>query len=208
MLYQKKDGRDLPVAFFSRTFTATERRWSVFEKETYALTAAILQWESLLLGHHFIAEVDHRNCLWLEKSENPKVQRWRSRLSEFSFDIRHVPGRENVVADALSRCHPLIVPYPQSVSAFQEMVLPPALDPDFLKLVKAFHEQLAHTGVKSLMEKLQAAGHNHALLQQHVQFVCEHCGMCQKNSAYRAADQVANQRVTRITKWVKNGVWM
>ena len=50
MLYQKKDGRDLPVAFFSRTFTATERRWSVFEKETYALTAAILQWESLLLS--------------------------------------------------------------------------------------------------------------------------------------------------------------
>jgi transposase InsO family protein len=200
MLYQKKDGRDLPVAFFSRTFTATERRWSVFEKETYALTAAILQWESLLLGHHFVAEVDHRNCLWLEKSENPKVQRWRSRLSEFSFDIRHVPGRENVVADALSRCHPLIVPYPQSVSAFQEMVLPPALDPDFLKLVKAFHEQLAHTGVKSLMEKLQAAGHNHALLQQHVQFVCENCGMCQKNSAYRAADQVANQRVIRITE--------
>jgi hypothetical protein len=80
------------------------------------------------------------------------------------------------------------------------MVLPTALDPDFLKLVKAFHEQLAHTGVKSLMEKLQAAGHNHALLQQHVQFVCEHCGMCQKNSAYRAADQVANQRVIRITE--------
>jgi hypothetical protein len=33
-------------------------------------------------------------------------------------------------------------------------------------------------------------------------FVCEHCGMCQKNSAYRVADQVpvANQRVIRITE--------
>ena len=89
-----------------------------------------------------------------------------------------MPGRENVVANALCRCHPLIlVPYPQSVSAFQEMTLP--RDHEFLKLVKAFHELLAHTGVKSLIEKLQAAGHNHACLQDTIMLACSSmCNSC------------------------------
>lgn len=49
---------------------------------------------------------------WLHnlKEPNTKLQRWRIRLNEFDFDIKHIPGRENHVVDALSRirldeCH-------------------------------------------------------------------------------------------------------
>ncbi len=55
-------------------------------------------------------KVDHKNMLWMYKSDTPKVVRWRLRLVPFDFDINHIPGNTNFVADALSRLHPLTVP--------------------------------------------------------------------------------------------------
>ena len=65
MLFQVIEGREVPVAFWSRAFTATERRWSTYEQETFALVASVLHWESILLGHKFSVEVDHKNMLWM-----------------------------------------------------------------------------------------------------------------------------------------------
>lgn len=39
-------------------------------------------------------------------SANPKIIRWKLDLSEFDFETIYKPGRENVVADALSRLKP------------------------------------------------------------------------------------------------------
>ncbi len=53
MLYQVVDGQDRPVSFMSHTFSASERRWSTFEQEAFAVVKAITHWpgDSLLLGH-------------------------------------------------------------------------------------------------------------------------------------------------------------
>lgn len=110
MLFQVIEGREVPVAFWSKAFTATERRWSTYEQKTFALVASVVHWESLLLGHQFSVEIDHKNMLWMYKSDTPKVVRWRLRLAPFDFDINHIPGNTNLVADALSRLHPLTVP--------------------------------------------------------------------------------------------------
>ncbi len=79
MLFQVADGREVPVAFWSKAFTAKERRsrWSTYEQETFALVASVLHWESLLLGHKFSVEIDHKNMLWpgMYKSYTPKVVR-------------------------------------------------------------------------------------------------------------------------------------
>jgi hypothetical protein len=59
----------------------------------------------MILGHHFVVESDHRNLQWLEKATAPKLVRWRLRLQEFDFDLRHLPSKYMVVADALNRLH-------------------------------------------------------------------------------------------------------
>jgi len=75
----------------------------VIEKETFSAYYCILKSERYLLGHHFILQTDHRNMLYLEKSQAPKLIRWRLRLQEYLFTIEHIPGKDNVIADALSR---------------------------------------------------------------------------------------------------------
>jgi hypothetical protein len=86
----------------SHSFSASERRWSTFEQEAFAVVKAITHWDSLLLGHPFVVETDHKNLCFLYKSDNPKVVRWRTRLSEYSFEVHHIAGIDNPVADALS----------------------------------------------------------------------------------------------------------
>ena len=34
---------------------------------------------------------------------SPKIKRWKLALQEFNFDIEHVPGKDNIIADAFSR---------------------------------------------------------------------------------------------------------
>jgi hypothetical protein len=102
MLYQKMNGRDRPVAYMSHTFSGAERRWSTYEQECYGIVRSIIHFDSLLLGHPFIVETDHRNPVLMSASENANVVRWRTRLQEYSFDVRHIAGVTNDVADALS----------------------------------------------------------------------------------------------------------
>ena len=51
----------------------------------------------------FIIQTDHNNLRWIEASLVPKIIRWTVYLQPFDFMIKHIAGKRNVVADALSR---------------------------------------------------------------------------------------------------------
>ena len=59
---------------------------------------------SFLLGKHFTVYSDHQPLKYLLQANNvsPKVLRWRTMVGEFDFDVKYIPGGENVVADSLS----------------------------------------------------------------------------------------------------------
>ena len=46
---------------------------------------------------------DHKNLVYISNSTVPKLVRWRVLLSEFRFQIAHIPGSQNVVANVLTR---------------------------------------------------------------------------------------------------------
>ena len=104
-LIQKIDGVERPIIFLSEKYTDAASRWSTIEQEAYAIFWSIMKLESYLLGHHFIVETDHRNLIYMADATAPKVVRWRLRLQEFDFQIHHIPGTRNVIADTLSRCY-------------------------------------------------------------------------------------------------------
>lgn len=56
-------------------------------------------------GRKFTLYTDHQPLTYALnlKTPNSKLVKWRLQLSEYDFEIRHRPGRQNVVADALSR---------------------------------------------------------------------------------------------------------
>ena len=98
-----------PVAFFSRTLTASERRHSSVEKEAYAIVEAIRKWRHFLVNTHFRLITDQKSVSFIYdnrqkgKIKNDKIQRWKIELSSYSYEVIYRPGSENHAADALSR---------------------------------------------------------------------------------------------------------
>jgi cleavage and polyadenylation specificity factor subunit 1 len=103
-LHQKEGGKLRPLCFYSRKFTPTEQQRSAFDRELMAIYFSLKQFE-WLLGMSFELRTDHKpltNCLDM-KNPTPQQRRWLSYISEFNATIEHIAGKDNIVADALSR---------------------------------------------------------------------------------------------------------
>ncbi|GFY55530.1 transposon Tf2-6 polyprotein [Trichonephila inaurata madagascariensis] len=102
-----------PIAFFSRKLSATETKYSTYDRELLAIYLAIKHFRHQLEGHSFIIFTDHRPLTFaLNKISDfcsPRHLRHLDFISQFSTDIRHVSGSDNSVADALSRINALNV---------------------------------------------------------------------------------------------------
>jgi phospholipid-translocating ATPase len=92
-----------PIGLASHKFSDVATRWTTIEQEAYGCYFGILSFESKLRGKNFLLETDHRNLIWMEKSVVPKIVRWVLYMKSFNFQVRHVPGKLNNVADHLSR---------------------------------------------------------------------------------------------------------
>jgi hypothetical protein len=106
ILYQLDDDNQKRICkILSGKFDATQCNWPTIEQEAYAIFKAITKWRNFLLGSEFIVYTDHRNLTYILKHESKKILRWRLALQEFSFLIYHIPGKDNVEADILSRLY-------------------------------------------------------------------------------------------------------
>ena len=94
-----------PVAFYSRTLNSAERNYSTIEKELLSIVASTKFFRPYLFGQKFKIETDHNPLVWLNslKTPNSRLIRWKIKLDEFDYTISYKKGKENVVADALSR---------------------------------------------------------------------------------------------------------
>jgi len=105
VLEQISDGDRHPVMFLSKKFNKSEDKYAVIEKECFAIVWAVKMLRVYLEGKHFVIETDHAPLQWLNKVKlnNQRLLRWSLVLQEFRFDICHIAGKVNQVADALSR---------------------------------------------------------------------------------------------------------
>lgn len=105
VLSQGNIGRDKPIAYASRTLTKTEEKYSTIEKELLAIDWACKYFRPYLYGRKFTLFTDHKPLTYALnlKTPNDRLIRWKLRLEEFDYDIQYRPGKQNVVADGLSR---------------------------------------------------------------------------------------------------------
>jgi hypothetical protein len=106
------EGVEKPFAIHhhSRRFSSREARWSVSERELYAIRYGLFKSKQWIQGHPDVTVwSDHLNLvtgLWTHCS--PKIERWRLFIESFQpFRLRHIRGNSELqtVADSLSRLH-------------------------------------------------------------------------------------------------------
>ena len=133
----------VPISFCSRKFSDQARRWSTWDQEAFSIFYSVTQaFRPFLWGRKFVVENDHRNLQWLEASAVPKIVRWRLQLQEYDFLIKHIPGKEQVVADYFSRLHMLGIESLSHISPLEDACRPSCYDWDtsFSSLMHEFDE--------------------------------------------------------------------
>jgi hypothetical protein len=94
-----------PIAYMSQTLSDKAQQKSVYERELMAIVIAIQKWRPYLLRKHFQVHTNQKSLKFIteQRTMGEDRQRWISKLLGFDFEIEYKPGKENSVADALSR---------------------------------------------------------------------------------------------------------
>ncbi len=105
-LYQRHDGVLRPVAFASRSLSATERNYPAHKLEFLALKWAITEkFSDYLYGCKFTVLTDNNPLTYIMTTARLDAtgQRWVAALSSYDFKIQYIAGKKNIDADGLSR---------------------------------------------------------------------------------------------------------
>lgn len=105
---EQPNGKIKPVLMYSHKFQDSEKRWTVAEKELFAIIFGLKRYPHYLHGK-FPVQVysDHRNLsrFMTATKLTGRLGRWYDDITRLGIDfqIQYRPGEDNVVADALSR---------------------------------------------------------------------------------------------------------
>ncbi|GBN01125.1 Transposon Ty3-G Gag-Pol polyprotein, partial [Araneus ventricosus] len=106
-LSQLSQGKWEPIAFFSMKLNKSQQKWSTYDRELFSIYSAIRKFRHMLEGRHFSIYTDQKPLIYAFKQNpnkcSPRQLRHLDLISQYSTDIRHVQGSQNIVADALSR---------------------------------------------------------------------------------------------------------
>lgn len=94
-----------PLTFFSQALKGRFLRLSTYEKEFLALVSTVQKWHHYLLGQPFVIKTDHQSLKFLldQRVGTVMQQKWIAKLMGYNFVVEYKKGKENLVADALSR---------------------------------------------------------------------------------------------------------
>ena len=104
------NGIEQPVAYASRSLREAEKNYAQIEREALSIVFGVKRFHQYLYGRKFVLVTDHQPLckIFGEKEGVPtlaaaRMQRWALLLGAYQFSIQHIPGKQNVCADCLSR---------------------------------------------------------------------------------------------------------
>ena len=143
-----------PIAYFSTSFTRSQRNWAPITKEDFALVLAVRHWHIYLIGAEFVLRSGHNPLVYLRKQKDPrgKFGRWIAELKEYHYTVEYILGKDNVKADMLSRNQAANRQQPKS--SFEDKICATMLDnSDFVE--KSKHDQGTDPVKSGTMKRIQ-----------------------------------------------------
>ena len=103
-----------PLAFFSKRFSASQRKYSAYDRELMAIYEAVKYFSFLVEGRDFKILTDHKPLIYafMQKSDkaSPRQKRQLSHIAQYTTQIEYIKGADNTVADSLSRVESINCP--------------------------------------------------------------------------------------------------
>ena len=98
----------------SRALTSAEKNYQNLEREAQAAVWGMEKFHYFLYGRKFILQTDQKPLVSIFRKHrkhmidvSSRIQRITIRAWQYEFEPQHIPGRNNVISDALSRVTPL-----------------------------------------------------------------------------------------------------
>ena len=181
-LYQlSSENKEFPIRFLSKSLNSIQQRWSTIEKEAFAIYHSLTKMEDLLGGVKFTIKTDHKNLLFLSQAGSNKVLNWKLAIQHFDFHIIHIPGKDNIIADAFSR----LVNRPPVIKC--NVIMTPTYTDAQYEVMNEYHTRhSAHWGVERTITNMKFyrpdVCEDWPTLRQDVREYVQSCPCCQKMS--------------------------
>ena len=122
----EKTGKVRPIEYFSSSLSPSQQNYSAGQLEAWAAIVATRKWAVYLKGSiGVVLHTDHCPWKWILSQREPKptFARWLMELQGLPLRIETRPGKENIVADYLSRqTNGEIDEYVNAEDSFEEKV--------------------------------------------------------------------------------------
>ena len=96
-----------PIAFASKTLSPAEKRYANIEREMLAVVFGCERFHNYVYGTRFTIQSDHKPLEMISRKNlyaaPTRLQRMLLRVQQYDFDITYLPGKDVLLADALSR---------------------------------------------------------------------------------------------------------
>jgi hypothetical protein len=98
-----QEGRS--IAFESQPLKGKDLHKPIYEKEKMAILHALKKWCPYLIGRNFKVKTDNDILKYLleQRLSSEEKQKWVTKMLGYYFEIIYKKGKQNVVANALSR---------------------------------------------------------------------------------------------------------
>ena len=108
ILSQEQDGKEVVIAYASKTLTKAQQNYCTTVRELYAVVYFVRYFKHYLMGRHFDIHTDHASLTWIKNFKNADgmLSRWLTVLDTYDFTILHKKGSQMQHVDALSRIPP------------------------------------------------------------------------------------------------------
>uniref|UniRef100_A0A2N9HVB7 Reverse transcriptase RNase H-like domain-containing protein n=1 Tax=Fagus sylvatica TaxID=28930 RepID=A0A2N9HVB7_FAGSY len=99
-----------PITYFNEKLNGAALNYPAYDEELYALVRALETWQHYLWPKEFVIHTDHESLKHLKGQGklNRRHAQWMEFIETFPYVIKYKQGKENIVADALSRRYALI----------------------------------------------------------------------------------------------------